>query len=216
MTSSPRQDDRPPLTRDRILDAALVLVDEYGMDGLSMRRLGAALGVEAMSIYNHVASKHELLNGVVEKVLNEVEIPEPGGDWTQRIKEMARSYRKVAQAHPNVMPLMAMRPFANLPTLPLVEEVFATLANANIAPEDSLAALRAVASYAVGFTTSEVAGFVDDPAAYVANPSFDIESLSSFPHLLEMVPLMSDIDNDSHFEFGLDVCLQGIKAKLGV
>src|SRR5918999_1237962 len=84
---------RPALTRDRVLRAAIALADREGVEAISMRRLGAELGVEAMSLYNHVPNKAALLDGMVETVINDIELPTQVDDWKACIREMAHSYR---------------------------------------------------------------------------------------------------------------------------
>jgi AcrR family transcriptional regulator len=90
---------RPPLTRERVLDAAVALVDANGIDALSMRRLGGELGVEAMSLYNHVENKDDLLRGITDRVLRAIEMPE-SGDWKRDLRAHAISAREVFAAHP--------------------------------------------------------------------------------------------------------------------
>lgn len=215
MTSAPPGNlgtDRTPLTQERILQAAVELVDEHGIDALSMRRLGSVLGVEAMSIYNHIPNKAALLNLIVNRVLSEIELPPPEDDWAERLKKMSRSYRAMALRHPRVAPLIALRPFGDLPTLPLVEMVFETLEQAGVPKEDAIGVLRAIASFAVGFTTSEAAAL---------GGGYDVETqdaaeidLTELPHLMEMIPLMGELDADRDFETGLDIVLDGLRARL--
>ncbi len=98
--------DRPPLSRARVLEAALELIDEHGLDALSMRKLGAALQVEAMSLYNHVSSKEDLLTGVADLLLEMVEIPSAGGDWRVAVRQLCNAVRQVGVAHPTAFPLL--------------------------------------------------------------------------------------------------------------
>jgi AcrR family transcriptional regulator len=205
--------ERTPLTQERILQAAIELVDEQGVDALSMRRLGSVLGVEAMSIYNHIPNKAELLNLIVRRVLSEIELPPPEDDWSERLKKMTRSYRAMALRHPRVVPLIAMRPFGNLPTLPLVEMVFETLDSAGVPPEDAIGVLRTISSYGVGFTLSEVSGLVGGSDTEGTRSTGDV-SFDEFPHIMKMVPLIGEIDVDRDFEMGLEIVLAGLRARL--
>ena len=91
---------RVPLSRDRVLRAAMVLADEGGIESLSMRKLGQELGVEAMSLYNHVANKDDILNAIVEIVESEIELPSPGADWKAALRKTAISYHDVLVRHP--------------------------------------------------------------------------------------------------------------------
>ena len=207
--------DRLPLTRERILDAALEIVDALGVDGLTMRRLGASLGVEAMSIYNHVPNKSALLDAVVERVLAEIRIPTGEATWTERLRQMTLSYRQVARAHPRVVPLLASRPFNSLPALDQVEAVFEILAQAGFTPPDALNALRTMSAFAVGFTLWEAAGMTseetDRPPIRIDNPDAVAED---FPRLMEMAPLLMKDDPDEQFEFGVGVLLAGMEERL--
>src|SRR5690242_14217852 len=93
-------EDRAPLSRERILDAAVALADGEGIGALSMRRLGQALGVEAMSLYHHVTGKDALLDAMTERVLSGVEVPPPGGDWRVGVRTIARSTHEALMRHP--------------------------------------------------------------------------------------------------------------------
>src|ERR687897_673164 len=101
---------RRPLSRRRILEAAVRFVDREGLEALSMRKLGSELGVEAMSLYNHVPNKDALLDGMVEVLLGELEVPSERAAWEERVKEAYRGFRRLAHEHPNVFPLLVNRP----------------------------------------------------------------------------------------------------------
>src|SRR5215813_12714123 len=100
---------RAPLSRDQVLRAAVALADEGGIGALSMRKLGEAVGVEAMSLYNHVASKGDLLDGMVDLVFGEVEVPTPGDDWRAAMRQRAFSMRLVLSRHRWAIGLMESR-----------------------------------------------------------------------------------------------------------
>ena len=104
--------EREPLTRSRVASAALSLIDENGLDALSMRKLGAVLGVEAMSLYNHVDNKDDLLNAVTDLVYAEIfrSYGKPAGDWREKARHLAASYVHAAEAHPESLPLLIDRP----------------------------------------------------------------------------------------------------------
>ncbi len=106
---TPRRRERP-LTRDELLDAALGIVDSEGLAALTMRRLAAAVGVEAMSLYYHVPHKEALLDGVVERMRSEMRLPETApDDWADALEAVFVEYRRVLAAHPNMLPLAARR-----------------------------------------------------------------------------------------------------------
>src|SRR5680860_1393223 len=100
---------REPLTRERVLQAAVELVDERGLGSLTMRRLGSRLGVEAMALYRHVANKDEILDGIVELVVGEIEIPASGSEWRVAMTLRAHSARDVLRRHPWAIGLMESR-----------------------------------------------------------------------------------------------------------
>ena len=106
---------RKPLTREAILDAAIVILDRDGMAGLSMRKLGAAVGVEAMSLYNHVPNKEALLDGIHERILLSLETPAHARTWQAFVRHQALALHRALLAHPNAIPLFATRPAATAP-----------------------------------------------------------------------------------------------------
>src|SRR5687767_2380809 len=101
---------KQPLSRDGILDAAVDLLDRHGMEGLSMRRLGSALGVEAMSLYNHIPSKSALLDGIHERILMSLDPPAHARSWQSFVRHQAHALHRALLAHPNAIPLFATRP----------------------------------------------------------------------------------------------------------
>ena len=105
-------EEAPPrerLSRDRIIEAALRVMDGEGLEAVTMRRIGRELGVEAMSLYNHVEDKDDILEGVTERVMNEFEFPRSTGDWAEDAREMAREWRRLLGLHPSVCQLLAER-----------------------------------------------------------------------------------------------------------
>ena len=134
-TTSAVDGERHALTRRRILDTALELVDSEGLKALSMRRLGAALGVEAMSLYHHFPSKGELLDGLVATVLSDVPLPEatPSG-WEDAVRYGFGAFRRILLAHPELFPLIANRPPVQRETLVVVARAFAILEAAGFEP----------------------------------------------------------------------------------
>jgi AcrR family transcriptional regulator len=146
--AAPTARRRNPLTRERVLDAALKLVDRNGLDALSMRELGAALKVEAMSVYRHVPSKAALLEGLQEAVLAEVRLPEERA-WRPALEGLAAALRQAARAHPNTLSIVATRPLppAFRARLGPVAE---TLARTKLPPNRVPFALEAVTAFALG------------------------------------------------------------------
>jgi AcrR family transcriptional regulator len=151
--------ERPGLTRQRILDAALELVDAEGLEALSMRRLGAHLGVEAMSLYHHFPSKAALLDGLVALLLGAVPLPDPGeATWEQALVRGFADFRQVMLAHPNAFPLVCSRPVGDAESLAPIALAFAVLAAAGFNPSETRTVWCALLSYALGCIECEVTG----------------------------------------------------------
>lgn len=199
-----------------MLSAALRLVDEHGLGSLSMRRLGKELGVEAMSLYNHIPSKSALLDGLIEYVIAEVEPADPAKEWTEQVREMARSYRALANRHPNIVSLIATRPFNTPMALEPLERALGLFRSAGFDAGGSLHAFRTVASFATGYTLAETEGFFGEhtPAdtEEVLRPA-DLDR-ARFPNLIELLPTIASCDHDQEFEFALDVIIEGLRSKL--
>jgi TetR/AcrR family transcriptional regulator, tetracycline repressor protein len=202
---------RRPLDRRTILEAAVRFVDSEGLEALSMRKLGAELGVEAMSLYNHVPNKGSLLDGMVEVLLGELQIPPESEGWENRVREAYRAFRRLAHEHPNVFPLLVVRPPDTMDGVWLVEEFLKTLGEAGFEPETALYAFRALSSYASGYAMAEIRGFAMEPAGgrlgAARLPGDD------FPHIHELDDRLRTVDHDAEFEFGLDLILAGLKEK---
>jgi TetR/AcrR family transcriptional regulator, tetracycline repressor protein len=203
---------REPLSRERVLRAALAIVDREGVENLSMRRLGAELSVEAMSLYNYVPNKASVVDGIVEIVLNEIELPKEIGDWRECVREVSRSYRKVALMHPNVVPLIAMRPFNTLASMRVVEFGFEVLKQAGFEPEPALHAFRTLAGFTTGYSLAERGSFFGE-AGGEGQLTPDALPADEFPRLKEVTPYLQT-DHDEEFEFGLDMIVAGMESKL--
>ena len=203
---------RQPLSRRRVLEAAVRFVDREGLEALTMRKLGAELGVEAMSLYNHVPNKSALLDGMVEVLLGELEVPPETYGWEERIREGYGAFRRLAHEHPNVFPLLVNRPPETMDGVWLVEEFLRTLEEAGFGKETALHAFRALSSYTFGYAMAEIRGFALEPdgsrlGAHRLSPE-------DFPRLCELKPLLENMDHNAEFEFGLDLVLTGLRAKL--
>lgn len=206
-------DPREPLSRERVLQAALSIVDREGVENLSMRRLGAELGVEAMSLYNYVPNKAAVLDGVVELVLNEIELPDNITDWKECFREASRSSRRVALRHPNVVQLVATRPFNTIASLRPVEFGLEVFKAAGFDPELSLYAFRTIAAFTTGYGLAESGEFFGEVSG---EGQLTPEALNpeDFPRVMEVAPYLASADHDKEFEFALDVILTGLESKL--
>jgi AcrR family transcriptional regulator len=184
-------------------------VDREGLEALSMRKLGSELGVEAMSLYNHVPNKGALLDGMVEVLLGELEVPPEDEGWERRVREAYRAFRRLAHEHPNVFPLLVVRPPDTMDGIWLVEEFLKTLRGAGFDPETSLYAFRSLSSYAAGYAMAEIRGFAMEPAG--ARVGAVTLSADDFPHINELDAPLREVDHDAEFEFGLDLILTGLQ-----
>jgi AcrR family transcriptional regulator len=148
--------DRPRLSRDRIVEAALELVDRDGLEGLSMRRLGERLGVEAMSLYNHVAGKDALLDALIEDTLDEAtrDLPD-GGGWQDMLRGYASALRRALLRHPRAAELGLRRPATTPGSLDAVERLLGTLARAGVPPERGLDMVNALSVFVLAHVVAE-------------------------------------------------------------
>ena len=204
--------ERRPLSRRRVLEEAVRFADREGLEALTMRKLGAELGVEAMSLYNHVPNKGALLDGMVEVLLGELEIPARGLGWEERIREGYRAFRRLAHEHPNVFPLLVNRPPETMDGVWLVEEFLQTLREAGFGLEEALHAFRSLSSYTFGYAMAEIRGFALEPDG----SRLGARALSSeeFPNLRKLGSQLESVDHDAEFEFGLNLLISGLRERL--
>lgn len=150
---------RPPtISRDAILQAALAIADAEGVRAVSMRAVAERLGVTPMALYRHVGDKQALLDGLIERLLQEVPLPDPRLDWAARLRALVDDVLVVARRHPGVFPLLLQRPAVTPGALRLVETIFAALAEAGIPPADIPRTERLLSTYVLGYAASEVGG----------------------------------------------------------
>jgi AcrR family transcriptional regulator len=208
---------RERLNRRRVLEAALRVVDAEGLEALTMRRLGRELGVEAMSVYRHVPNKQALLDGLVELIVLEIEVPTPvDGNWQDAARHVVRSYRRAAHAHPNVFPLVTTRPLNTPDALRRLDANFDILRGAGLDEHEAIVAFRTLASFTRGFALEEVTGRAIGAQAAAEVERLDPRELPAdeFPRLAELAPLLVDRDGDAEFERGVDLILAGLEARL--
>ena len=200
---------RQPLSRRRVLEEAVRFADREGLEALTMRKLGAELGVEAMSLYNHVPNKSALLDGMVEVLLGEVKVSSENHDWEERIRDGYRAFRRLAHRHPNVFPLLVNRPPDTMDGVWLVEEFLRTLEGAGFGKETALHALRVLSSFTFGYAMAEIRGFALEPDG--SRPGALRLPAEEFPRLAELGARLENVDHDAEFEFGLDLILTGLQ-----
>ena len=207
---------RTPLSRERVLRAALGLVDREGVEALTMRRLGRELGVEAMSLYGYVENKRDLIEGVVEQVFRQMPLIAPGpGLWQDRIRRHAGTYRAVLLAHPNVVRLVGGRPLVTEGTARFVESALAELCGMGL----DLATADRVLGVIAAFTLGQVAEQVGDEArAAAGGPHPGIRDAAIDPARFPRLAAIGDMkpaDYDRQFDLGMDFIVGGIERLLG-
>lgn len=215
---------RLPLSRDRILRVALDLADETGIESLTMRKLARALGVEAMSLYNHVADKADIVEGIVDRVVGMIELPASPVAWETAIRTCALSAHDAFMRHPwACAPVLSP---GRIPTAPnarvsYMEWLLARLRQAGFSPDLAYHAYHALDSHILGFTIWEL--------GHSALPTQDRGDLAAtvvralpvdeFPYLIEHIEQhVAGLGHDgvSEFEYGLDLILDGLKRSAGL
>jgi TetR/AcrR family tetracycline transcriptional repressor len=204
-----RRRGRPAkLSRPAIFAAAVALIDRDGPDGLTMRALAAALGVEAMSLYRHVSGKDDLLNGVAEQLMSEIEPRGASWDWAVAIRGFASSIRGVARTHPEAFPLVAMRALDSTSALQPVEDLLLSLRAAGFPPGRAVAAYRAVAAFTRGYVLSEIAGFA------ISEDVVSVQYLAGrFPTIRSLSRQLATEPADAQFKAGLETIINGLRAE---
>ena len=215
---TPDPDARTPLTRERVLRAAVALADERGLESLTMRELGRRLGVEAMSLYNHVAGKDDVLDGMVDLVVAEIDLPAAAAGWQDAMRRRALSARAVFSRHPWVAALVDSRESSGPARLRYFDWVIGTLRGAGFPIETALRAFSLLDSYIYGFGRQQL----NMAAAGDAEPEAMAEAFmmalpeDEYPHLREAVihAMSGGYDEGVDFEFGLDLILDGLRRLL--
>ena len=207
---------RAPLTRERVLRAAVDLADRDGIAGLSMRRLGQSLGVEAMALYRHIRDKDELLDGAIDTVVGEIEPPTPSDDWRDGLRNLATSARAVMLRHPWAPAVLVARPEVGPQTLRHLEAVMSILLGAGFSLELAHHALHVLGSRILGFTQdpfNDAADVRPEPevAARMAQAmAVSYPSLGKLAMAASHDGALGGCDDDFEFAFGLDLILEGL------
>ena len=220
---SGRPGRRAGLTRGQILAAALAIIDQGGVESLSMRRLGQALDRNPMAIYRHAADKDALLDGVVEQVVAEIAVPrDPDGDWETGLRAIANAFRRVALAHPNVVPLLAIRPLAGplalQPTglLRLLEDLLDLFMTAGFDRHGALHAARLFTGFLYGHILNELQERIDNPDETDDLLRLGLHRLpiTQFPRLRSLAGELAAYDGAAELDEGLCIVLAGLRSQL--
>ncbi len=215
----PGTNPRTRLTRERVLHAAVALADAGGIASVTMRRLGEELGVEAMSLYNHVANKDELLDGMIDVVFGEIALPSGGDDWKASMRQRGVSARHALSRHRWAIGLMESRTSPGPATLRHHDAVIGSLRAAGFSVAMAAHAFSVLDSYIYGFALQEATlpFHTAEETAQVAQMILARFPRDEYPHLtaltLEHV-LQPGYDYGNEFEFGLELILDGLERAL--
>jgi AcrR family transcriptional regulator len=215
--TDPSVKPRAPLSRERVLRAALVLADAGGIDSLSMRRLGDELGVEAMSLYNHVANKDDILDGIVDLVFSEIALPSNRGDWKPAMRRRAISAHEALLRHPWAPSVMQSRTKPGPATLRHHDSVLGSLRSAGFTLVMAAHAVSVIDGYVYGFALQQI-NLPLQSREQLAEVGQDIlrQMAGEYPHLAEMIvkhAMKPGYDYAKEFEFGLDLILDGLERR---
>jgi AcrR family transcriptional regulator len=219
-TTPARTEARAPLTRDRVLQAAMELADSGGIEALTMRRLARALGVEAMSIYYHAANKDAILDGIVDLVLQQIELPAAGAGWKAALKASAMSAHGVLRRHPWACDLLMSAPSVSAARLRQIDALLGSLRDAGLPAETTDLAYHALDSHILGFTLWEAgysSGLRGLPPDFATTFLRDLPA-ERYPNLAEHMAYHARPATGkppSEFEFGLDLILDGLERLRG-
>ncbi|WP_369015962.1 TetR/AcrR family transcriptional regulator C-terminal domain-containing protein [Actinocrinis puniceicyclus] len=206
-----------------MLAAALEIIDGEGAEALSMRRLARALGRDPMTLYRHAPNKAALLDAVAETVLARLDVERGDPDWAGQLRALARSYRRIALAHPHLVPLLVTRPLATplalrpRGTLRPLEAVLALLTRAGFSAADALHVYRALFGFLHGHVLNELQELVENPEESDDLLRLGLHRLpiGEFPLLRALAPVLAAYDGAGELERGLDILLAGLAATLG-
>ena len=218
--SHPNLAPRIPLNRERVFQAAVVVADDRGLESLTMRAVGEELGVEAMSLYHHVANKHELLDGMVDVVFSEIELPTTDVDWKTAMRRRAISTREALARHRWAVGVLQSSTSPGPANFRLVNAVLGCLREAGFSLENAVHAYSAQDAYIYGFALQEKTLPVDTPAelAEAAETMRRQFSADEFPHIAETITdhvTKPGYDFADEFEFGLDLILDALEQLRG-
>lgn len=199
------------LSRDRIVDAALELIAQEGLEALSARALGSALGVKAMAIYHYFQSMDVLLDAVTERIIQSIEIPLPTGELRADLMALQNAYVAAAKRHPRAIPLLAGRRFNAAGTLPFLDAIFSVLRSGGLSPHETATAFRIQGYFINGALLAFAATFEANARAdfQLDDPTF----LASWPRVAEVIPHLRASELERIFVSGMDIILDGIERK---
>jgi AcrR family transcriptional regulator len=211
---------RTPLTRERVLQAAVRRADEGGIESLSMRKLGQELGVEAMALYHHFANKDDLVDSMVDLVFGEIELPSTGGDWRTAMRQRAIAVRDALQRHRWAIGLMESRRRPGPANLRHHDAVIGSLRAGGFDIAMAAHAYSLLDSYIYGFalTKMNLPFETSDDVAEVAQSMLEPFPADEYPYMVEILTdhvMKPGYDYGEEFEYGLDLILNGLERVRG-
>jgi AcrR family transcriptional regulator len=206
---------RPPLNRDRILVAAVDIADERGVGAVTMRELASRLGVEAMSLYNHVANKDDILDGMVDKVVEQFDLPQDAENWREAMRRRAVSAHEVFGLHPWAPMLLDSRESSGPSRLRYLDWVLGTLMLAGFSTDDAARAFSLLDSYIYGFGIEQFNFSAESDAPPEERAEAILASIPAdvYPYLHRMAShaMQHGYDAEADFDFGLEIILDGLE-----
>lgn len=222
MPRAKKAKSREPLSRERALTVAMALADAEGLEALTMRRLAQALGVEAMSLYHHVSSKNDILDGMVDLVFAQIELPAGSGDWKKEMKKRAHSARAALNRHPWAIGLMESRAAPGLATLRHHDAVLGSLRKGGFSLALTAHAYSLIDAYLYGFVLQELQLPFDtednQDTQEVVRAIFEKIPPGGLPNLVELTMkhvLKPGYSYAKEFDFGLELILEGLERLKG-
>ena len=210
--------ERPPLSRERVLRGAVAVADASGISALTMRSLASELGVKPMSLYYYVAGKDEILDGIVDLVFSEIELPSAEGHWQSELRRRAISTRLALRRHSWAIGLMESRANPGPATLRHHDATIGTLRGAGFSVAATAHAYALLDSYVYGFALQEASlPFTPESAARIAKPIRNETLAGQYPHLAEMATkhtLQAGYDFGNEFEIGLTIILEALQRSI--
>lgn len=210
-----RSGSRDTLNRERVLRAAIELADASGVESLTMRGLGRKLGVEAASLYNHVAGKEDLLDGMTDFVARQIDLPSAGVDWKEAMRRRAVSARQVFSRHPWASGLIDSRELTGLAQLSYTDGVLGVLLDAGFAPRAAANAFLVIDSYIYGFQRQRSSLSLGDDVDTTETAKQVVDAIppDAFPALMRVAREYGDrpYDEAAVFDFGLGLILDGLE-----
>jgi AcrR family transcriptional regulator len=211
MAAKKKKGSHPNLSAEKVRATALRLIEEDGLDELSTRKLGRALGVEAMAIYWYYPSKEALLDAVVDLLISKMDprAMEVQGEWIEALRRLAHAYRTLAHEYPKAFPLLATRRFATAETYGFLEKLFAAARDQGLDDRTTARWFRLVSSYCSGVALDELAGRKEAERGDAPE-----ELKNQFPRLVSVSGWLAPTHYDEVFEFGLEVLLGGLTVEV--